>query len=317
MTRDRNMLEDAARWALRQPSGSGELRDGPWIGDPNRQALYRDVAGTLDDPALDEALAAYRMPAARPARRGVKHMPAPMMWSVGLAAAAAVVAVAAVGLWRAYPAEPPAQTYATARGQVLQVALADGSRLQLNGDTRLTVQLGARRRLVNLERGQAFFDVAHQPQRPFEVRTAVSRAVVLGTAFDLDVTRQAVALAVYRGRVRFGALSRPAAVLDVDAGRRTVLQDATLEPIETFDAVQDDWRDGWLDTDGVTLGQLAEELNRRSGPLVVVQTPKVAAIRISGRFRLNAPDRLLAALGQSYGFRLQRRGGQLVLRSTD
>jgi transmembrane sensor len=321
MTRDRAMLEDAARWALRQGEGKGggkgELRDGPWIGDPTRLALYCDVADTLDDPALDEALAGFRSTAARPAQRAVRRPAPAFAWGAGLAMAAAVVATLAVGLWRAYPADLAPQVYQTARGQVLQVALKDGTRLQLNGDTRLTVQIGARRRQVNLERGQAFFDVAHEATRPFEVRAAASRAVVLGTAFDLDVTRQAVELSVYRGRVRFGALDRPTATLDVDAGRRTVLQGENLEPLERFDAVQDDWRDGWFDSDGVTLGQLAEELNRRSGPLVVVQTPKVAAIRISGRFKLNAPDQLLAALGESYGFRLKRHAGQLLLSSAD
>jgi transmembrane sensor len=318
----RARVEDAARWALRRADDGRAAvgADEPWIGDPARLALYRDVAATLSDPALNEALAACARSEQRLAQRstptwrpglGFDFAWAPAM---AMAACAFVAVLGGAMLWRAYgPDDVATQHYETARGGMQTLRLADGSRLELNGDTSLDVRIGSRRRLVTLQRGQAFFDVAHEARRPFEVRTQASRAVVLGTAFDLDVTRGAVALSVYRGRVRFGSLAASAEPVDVDAGRRTVLRDETPSPLERFDATQDDWREGWLDTDGIGLGRLVEELNRRAGPYIVSQSPSIARIRISGRFRLTAPDRLLEALGESYGFHVVRKGDQLLL----
>ncbi|MGC1305097.1 MAG: FecR domain-containing protein, partial [Caulobacteraceae bacterium] len=276
---------------------------------------YHEVAGTLDDPALREALAAC--PAGQ--RTAVRKRSALVFGSgwaptFAMAACAAVLVVGGGVLWRAYgPETLPTRHFETARGQMLSVRLADGSRVELNGNTSLDVQIGRRGRLVSLHRGQAFFDVVHEAQRPFEVRTVRSRAVVLGTAFDLDLTRRGVELSVYRGRVRFGSVAQSVATVDVDAGRRTVLWDQAPGPLSRFDATQEDWRQGWLDTDGISLGRLVEELNRRAGPYIVSQTPRIAAIRISGRFKLNDPDQLLEALGQSYDFRVIRHGGRLLL----
>jgi transmembrane sensor len=191
--------------------------------------------------------------------------------------------------------------------------LADGSTLRLNGATRVTVLLASDRREVRLSRGEAYFDVAHDTARPFTVRAGTSDARVLGTAFDLELRRDQVELAVYRGAVRFGSSAAKGATVVVKAGWRSHFAAGNAAAPRAFDVAQQDWRSGWLDTDEMTLGDLVDVLNRQGGPLVLAPSAKLAEMPLSGRFRLDDPGQLLDAIGAAYGFSVIREDGKLRL----
>lgn len=232
-----------------------------------------------------------------------------------------LVAIAG-GAWQATrlaTAPALATRYETKRGEERIVALADGSRLELNGATTLDVTIDARQRTVMLRRGEAFFDVAHEPDRPFVVTARGSSTRVLGTAFDIDLTHHDVKLAVFRGRVRFGASGGETGVL-VPAGWRSHFDGTVASAPNRFDPAQQDWRQNWLDTDDMRLGDLVETLNRRGGPVILEPPPKLEKLTVSGRFKLDNAEQLLGAIGAAYGFTVVHQGAQLRLapaRSTD
>ncbi|MES2021801.1 MAG: FecR domain-containing protein [Pseudomonadota bacterium] len=298
-------LQEAAGLAL-----SGETGHGP------QAATAECVRATLDDPALEEALgtaAAFGrlsdadILAMRETRRRT-------LTTAG--ATAAVLLVLGGGAWQAMrlgTAPALATHYETKRGEERVVALADGSRLELNGATALDVTIDARQRTVLLRRGEAFFDVAHEPDRPFVVTARGSSTRVLGTAFDIDLAHHEVKLAVFRGRVRFGASGADTGVL-VPAGWRSRFDGTAASAPSRFDPTQQDWRHNWLDTDEMRLGDLVEALNRHGGPVIEAPPPQLEKLVLSGRFKLDNPEQLLGAIGAAYGFTVVHQGAQLRLK---
>jgi transmembrane sensor len=166
-----------------------------------------------------------------------------------------------------------------------------------------------------LQKGEAYFDIAHQPTRPFTVEAGGSRTQVLGTAFDIDLAHREVKLAVYRGAVRFGNQATDQGVT-VRAGWRSRLANGIASDPTPFDAKQQDWRQDWLDTDDMRLGDLVETLNRRGGTAILPPPPALADQMLSGRFKLDSSEQLLGAIGSVYGFTLEHQGQNLRLVAT-
>lgn len=304
MTR-RAALEQAARWTLREEETAAPA--------PGAAA---DVQAVLDDPALAEALAeaaAFE----RLSDSDIRAMRLAHRRNITAAATVALVAVVGVGGWsNGWFASGPAPVvahYETLRGIQRDVALADGTKLHLNGATSLDVTLAGDQRLVALRTGEAYFDVAHDARRPFIVHAGDSGTRVLGTAFDIDLLGGEVKLAVYRGRVRFGGYAAGTGDVEVPAGWRSRFQGGVAGVPTRFDATQQDWRQDWIDTDTMRLGELVEALNRRGGPLVRPPSPQLAAITLSGRFKVDNAQQLLDAIGAAYGFDVVRDGADLRL----
>lgn len=264
----------------------------------------------LDDPALTEALSAMST-VGRLSNEEVRAMRGRRRQVLGSAGAAALALVIGIGGW--WSGSATTAHYQTVRGQQLAVNLADGSSIRLNGATSLDVTLAAGRRTVALQQGEAFFDVAHDARWPFEVAVGDVTARVLGTAFDLDRTGGQVELGVYRGAVRFAAAGPGSPGVVVKAGWRSRYRDGAVGLPTRFDPVQQDWRQGWLDTEGMRLGDVVEALNRSGGPLVAPPPPALAALPIGGRFKLDDPAQLLRAIGDAYGFKVMQRGDQIAL----
>lgn len=204
------------------------------------------------------------------------------------------------------------RTFATRAGERTTVTLADGSTVSLNGATRLRIVYADRQRRAELLAGQAFFDVRHDVSRPFVVRAGASETRVLGTAFDLDVTRTQVALAVYRGAVGFDPVGTPRGVV-VRAGYRSAVRDGVAAAPTRFDPVLPDWRKGWIDTAGMRLDDLVEILDRQGGVRIARPAEPLASTTVFGRFRTDHPDQLLNAIGSGFGFTVIARQGTLTL----
>lgn len=299
----RTALHDAARWAMREDEDV--LHDPP-------PAAAADVQALLDDAALSDAMG--QLP--RLSDGDIRAMRSRRRAALGAGGMLGIVALIGVGGWQAgwYRAADPAPVhYETARGEVLDVRLADGSTLHLNGGTSLDVTLASDRRSVTMQQGEAYFDVAHLPNRPFAVSAQGSATQVIGTAFNLEIGAGSVRLAVYRGKVRFGGALPGSSAVIVPAGWRTRFSGGRPQAPTRFDPVQKDWRDGWLDIDAMPLGDLVAALNRRGGRAIAAPPASLSGITVSGRFRLDSPRDLLDAIGAAYGFRTVEIGTQLRL----
>ncbi|MCY1647130.1 FecR family protein [Caulobacter sp. SL161] len=302
------IAQEAALWAARrldadaQPDPAFEA----WkAADPAHARAYEQVWRASQDPALSEALRLSEQRRAAP-RRAWR---APVL-AGGLLACGLAVFIA----WpyaQVMTVQP--QVIQTAPGQQRVVALADGTQVTLDGATRLDVRLGTGRRQVELVRGEAFFDVAHDARRPFIVQAPEGSARVLGTAFDLERGDGRLELSVRRGKVRLAPTGVIRRTAELTVGQRAFAKEGRLSAVRTFDPQADDWRTGWLETDGVTLARLVERLNRASDKPITIIDPALGRQRVAGRFRLDDPEALARNLALMHGFTIRETSNGLEL----
>ncbi|MFC5696798.1 FecR family protein [Pseudomonas sp. GCM10022186] len=214
----------------------------------------------------------------------------------GAMAAAASLLLAGGATYLLDPFAEGGETHATRLGERRQVTLADGSTLDLNSRTRVTVLFAADRRLVRLEAGEAMFSVTPDRARPFVVEAGPGRVTVTGTRFNVRHDARDMRVAVESGQVLVaggqGAASRP--LLAGDGVQ--VAADGTVGPVQRVDiATITAWRQGKLIFNDVPLADVADEVSRyRDKPLRVA--PEVAKLRFSSVFRADDTNALLTAL---------------------
>lgn len=227
------------------------------------------------------------------------------------AGALAATLLLALVLWPMLDPAPRSELLQTAYSEQRLVELEDGSRVLLNANSRLSVAYSDHQRLLTLLRGEAFFEVAHNPRRPFHVDTGSARVTAVGTAFNVRLERESAAITVTEGVVRVSELaavgSRVPAQELLRAAQGMVatpagLQDAAVVNAQAVLA----WRRGELVAESMPLPRLLDELQRYHGLDVLVTDPDVAAMSVSGVFQLDEPEAILRALELTHGLQMSR-----------
>jgi len=274
-----------------------------WLGaDPAHAEAYHAAADA--ERAMVERLAAVPAAAPAPMRaapvdRRTWRRSAP--W-VGGALAASLVLVASFGMLR--PGGAPI-LYQTGPGGHRDVALADGSRIALNGDTKLTVA-AQDPRTIRLERGEALFTVRHDAAHPFSVGVGDATIADVGTVFDVVREPAATRVAVAQGAVLWNAAKD---AVHLDAGQGLHAEDSgAVRQIALNAATVGEWSTGQLSYEGVPLSIVAGDIARTLGVTVNV-APNVAAIPVRGILRLKGgAETVLPRLAALLGLRVQHQG---------
>ncbi|WP_446808988.1 FecR family protein [Methylomonas sp. 2BW1-5-20] len=201
--------------------------------------------------------------------------------------------------------------YHTAAGQQLSVELADGSRLTLNTDTALVVRYSDSLRQIELLRGEAYFEVAPNKQRPFVVDGGQATARAVGTAYSVRKHADELSVVVSEGTVEVGADSAKALV---HAAEQAEYRQGRLQAVAQLD--NDDalaWRRRQTVFHRQPLTQVLEEVNRYRRGRIVAVNPQLAERVVNGVFNNGDPDAVLAALTTTLQAKSLRMPGDLVL----
>jgi transmembrane sensor len=193
---------------------------------------------------------------------------------LGGAMAAALVGIIGISLFN-----NSAMHIETAAGEHRTVALADGSRIEINGGT--VIELDEDRpRFARLESGEAMFHVVHREGDPFLVEAGKARLVDMGTAFNVIRRRDALSVAVSEGLVLYNPEREN---IRLDAGFGIEASDAGGPPqVQAIDALSvGSWRKGQLVYNGASIAQVAEDLGRTAG-LTIIVSPDVASLPFRG-----------------------------------
>lgn len=277
---------------------------------PGHRAAYEAALAVWHeyDAAADAVQAELARPAARPAMRGFDRRW--MMGAGGLAAAATV----ALGLLPMMTTE--SAVYATGRGQHQQVRLDDGSTVDLNAETKLTVAYGLFKRQVTLADGEAIFDVAHDARRPFTVAASGRMVRVVGTQFDVRNRAGDVAVTVARGKVEVRPSATSAQAFTLTPGQRLEVAHTgqarlrAVDPAETFA-----WRVGRLVYRERPLSEVVADLNRQFVQQIEISDPALAQTPVTGVIVLDDPQAVVARLSLMLPIRsVPSDGGLLLLR---
>ncbi len=282
--------EEAAEWFARLGHNAistetvRDFRD--WRDDPANDAAYAETEAFWEasgqhaaDPAIlkmtEQALDRGRR------RRGWGA------WLRGprLAGALALASLAAAGTTLAVREINPA--YATESIEQKVVRLPDGSRVHLNVDSRVEVDFTATERRLTLTRGEAFFDVAHDPARPFVVAADGARIRALGTRFDVRREGGGVRVTLLQGSVQVTPDKGPAAPVILKPNQQALLTRGGPIRTAAIDAARTtSWTTGRLVFRDTPLAAAVAEVNRYSDRQVELAGPGLASRPVSGFFEV-------------------------------
>lgn len=203
--------------------------------------------------------------------------------------------------------------FETGVGEQRLVQLADGSSVQLDTDTRLQVRFSDGERLVDLERGQALFTVAHDPSRPFIVQAAGTSVTAVGTVFDVRRDALGVRVTLVSGAVDVARQGQgePARLT---AGQQTSVTDKGVATRAVDIAAAVGWTEGRIVFVDTPLNQAVAEVNRYLTKPVALAPGADGAVAVNGVFKAGDRDAFVSAASGALGLRATaRKDGSVLL----
>ncbi|MDF0488518.1 FecR domain-containing protein [Sphingomonas sp. H39-1-10] len=183
-------------------------------------------------------------------------------------------------------------------------ALADGTTMALGADTLARASMSAESRVVTLERGTVTLAVAHDASRPFQVVARDRRILDIGTRFQVALGNGAMRVVLFEGSVRIEGgdatrVLRPGEQLIARPGKPDVITRVPPGEAGGGELVQ---------LDNVTLAAAAAAINQGSALKLVVPDPKIAQLRVSGRFRAGDPEHFARSVSALLSLQVVRVG---------
>ncbi|AJP71281.1 FecR family protein [Sphingomonas hengshuiensis] len=287
-----------------------------WLAaSPANAHAWSDTAHASDAIALALAPPATVVPFEQAlARRRQRHSLARRLFVGSAAAAAACVALwAGPNLLDDLRADHVAPT-----GEVRAFHLADGTQVKLAPGGALAVDYSDGQRHVRLLHGNAYFDVVHDPSRPFRIGASGTTTTVLGTAFEVQARGDAVGVAVRRGRVRVACdTAAPVAILsvgqtvDLACAAGTELHAAT--PPERIAS----WVDGQYVATDRPIRDVVDALRPWYRGIIVARGGGLETRRVTGVYDLRHPQDALSALATAHNARVMRVTPWVTIISSD
>lgn len=310
--------ETAAIWVMRLDNGgldaAQQAQLAAWLSESERHAVaFNRLAGLwgrLDSLSILTDFKVANERAETTARTR------PSTWWMAIAATLLVVGLS-IAFWRTGLPVPNSQTvavradvYSTRVGEMRTIALADGTRINLNTHSVMEVSYSENARRVYLRTGEAHFDVTKDAHRPFTVRTSRGQITAVGTAFSVRILRAELEVLVAEGMVSLrpvdepdkgastGDIAAPAPVM-VAAGQNAVYDGATgvinrVSPAAIESKLS--WRSGMLYFSGEPLGDVLQDVGRYTNLVIEIEDPDLADLPVSGRLKIGEVDAMLEAL---------------------
>lgn len=173
-------------------------------------------------------------------------------------------------------------TYIAEKGGRQTIDLADGSSIELNTDSEVRVHFNRWRRDVEIVKGEAFFTVTHNAERPFEVRAGSGRIRDIGTAFEVYIKPEQVIVAVQEGIVEVQASGKR----ELTAGQQLAFNGSgEFQTLQGQDiAGLTAWRQGNLVFRNRRLDDVLAEVGRYHDTRIRLQNETLGKLRVSGTF---------------------------------
>jgi transmembrane sensor len=303
-----DVADQAAEWAIRIDAGSVDTETDSglrrWLDDdPRRRGALLRAEAALSFVDRGRALAGV-VPKPEPRRIWVRRRL--IFAGAALAAGLAGVAMLTMGPHR----------YGTDLGEVRQVALPDGSVVDINTQSAVEVAMHPDAREIRLTRGEAWFKVAHDSKRPFVVSAGRVRVRAVGTAFSVRRHDDGADVVVTEGVVETWTTGREDRRIQVAAGSKAYV--AEYEPPKVVQISADveralAWREGQIALEGETLGEAAAQFNRYNARKLVISDPALASEKLVGQFRATEPMTFAGAVATTLGATIAEQGDTIRL----
>ena len=307
----------AAEWLIARRMSESWMEDDQadldrWLA----QSTANRVAYWRLDGAWGEAqrLAGLRQPMRPPVGRSTIF---PNSRILGIATALAVIAILCI-VGTNYIRQSDIRDYATPVGGHLTIALADGSKIELNTDSVLRFSNRTGQRQATLEKGEAYSQIEHDPSRSFTLFVGGQRVIDLGTKFSVRKQTGKVEVRLIEGRAKIEpedsrTLSRAVVLAPGDVAVATP-QSITVSkrPISQLsDSLG--WRRGVLAFGSATLAEAADEFNRYNNTKIVIADKRAARLTIHGTFPANDVSGFADAAQAYFKLHVENRSGAIVI----
>jgi transmembrane sensor len=233
-------------------------------------------------------------------------------WSLRVALAACLIVLVIGGVYFSTHLLR-VESYSTPVGGLASVPLEDGSNITMSSATALSVRFRYTERRIDLAQGEAFFEVAKDPDRPFIVDTGGGRVIAIGTKFSVRRDRDDFRVVVIEGTVRIedATATRLLPVGSIAHANRSnvVVRTASLPDAEALLS----WRSGYVVFHETALADAVAEFNRYNSRKIVIDDPRLGAIRLTGKFRSTNIDSFSRLLERSFPIRAREAPEGIVL----
>lgn len=290
---------DAALWAMKDRpfSADDQMQFDTWLaGDVRRRGALLRAQATLSSLSRARALGtstAWNKKPPRMAQASRRNF---------LAASGATGGLIAAGI-AGFVIGRRNDKATTAVGEIRRLPMDDGSIATINTDSAIKIAMTPAQRVVDLERGEAWFKVAKNKARPFIVMAGLARVQAVGTAFSVRRLKNSTEVQVTEGTVKAWLAEIDQPPLWLNAGDTAVLtehgqvtRNNASQAIEASLA----WRNGQIALTGQSLGVAASEYNRYNQTKIVIQDPELAGEHLLGRFSANDPDGFSKAIAAAF-----------------
>jgi transmembrane sensor len=303
--------EQALRWLTRLHSGEADQRERAafqrWLSRDEAHWRAYGQARRLWNASGDLG----EIPEIAEARR---FRPAPRVspWPRALAAGLSLMVVGLMG-FSAVREATHTDVYRTAWGERRHLTLADGSEVDLNGDSELRAVWFPHGRMLALARGEASFRVEHLSGQPFEVYTGAGKVRDIGTRFAVRVAEGSTSVVVEEGEVEVSSgVATPRRLLR-DQGLDIARDGAMAAPrsVNSRDLLA--WREGRLVFKSQSLTEVLQQISRYQPVRFQVDDASLSAMKISGTFRIESLQPLLNGLETVLPLRVESAGPGLIL----
>lgn len=324
-------LETAGDWLLRLEAEQLDPREltewVEWYGrDAGNRAAFDELQTDYETlrmmPCEQRARLAERLTSvSRPTRR-----PAARSALLAACLGAFVASGILLGLWVASPANRPvameSAVYRTDRGKHELVSLPDGSQVRIGARSSVAVNYTDEGRYLVLEGGEAFFEVAHDANRPFIVQAGSVSVRAVGTGFNVRRAAERVMITVSQGtvdvvpqyRTRQSDLERK---VRVSAGERITFSSVDPNPAVVSSDPESAlaWQQGRLEFVDEPLRIVVATINRYSRRELILTDPRLGEMTFTGTVHEGRVDEWLEALKAVFPIEIVNAGAETVLLS--
>jgi len=280
-------------------------------------------------------------------KKGNRKIGAPSLWR--WSSAVATILVVAVSFWfgpQFQNSDP--LVYTTKVGEQKTIELSDHTTVFLNTNSRIEVNYNDRRRGVKLVRGEAHFDVFHQPSIPFEVHAGSGLVTAIGTAFSVQIRKVNIEVLVTEGIVEIGILtegsgqnypeseyhekpteinievagnSTPSGKVQVKAGSMVTFDGDQVAHVKRLVDKQIEeklsLRQGLLVFKNESLERVVAEVSRYTNLAIIIPERKSREVKVGGIFKVGDTESMFEALREGFGIYAEYVSDDLVYLISD